>query len=462
LKTLTTIDGDLQSILIHFRIFGCGVALPINSHFKWTLNTYPKKNTMSTKSVSRKTYVGPRALFDPYYLPPNLIGLKKEQNSMQSILKDAIQDHYPIVLSLYGLRGIGKTTLTRKAIATLEKSKTKINQHINMHYVNCEEKDSSQIVFSMINGLSRSLNYDLEPNSILNATHGSQINLLTHLISKSTNGTTSICPPKQEKSLLFFLDSIEYIQPQVINKLMDVCISQSCFMVTSFNVLKSSPYLSEFRKPDVQIQLDTYSPRSLEKICKNRCDAAFKHTVDNTMIRYLTDLVNEYDFCVPESCLRVLRELYPLIDGNSYVDPGQIQDACRYHFKNYSIDEISIAEFISETDIVDRLALDEISSFFRSQTRFYITYTELVDLYKVACESLEYNFKQSNFSNFIRGLQRVGLMQTSNFTHQNGQHPQPLSSSFPNENLNQYYFLTISPQMLNEILDVAFGLITFD
>ncbi len=417
---------------------------------------------MSTKSTSSKTYVGPRALFDPYYLPPNLIGLKKEQDSIQSILKDAIQDQYPIVLSLYGLRGIGKTTLTRKTISTLQKSKTRLNHSIAMHYVNCEDKDSSQIVFSLINELSHSLSYNLEPNSILNATPGNQINLLTHLISKSTKGGNSNGAPKDQKTLLFFLDSIEYIQPQIINKLMDVCISQSCFMVSSFNVLKSSPYLSEFKKPDIQVQLNTYSPGCLEKISKSRCEAGFNHPVDNTMIRYLTDLVNEFDYCVPESCLRVLRELYPLILRNSIVDPGEIQDACRYQFKNYSIDEISIAEYISETDMVDRLALDEIGSFFRSQTRFYIAYSELMDLYKVACESLENAFKQQNFSKFLRGLHRVGLLQPSNFTHITKPHPQTQLFSLPIAEMKKYYFLTISPQMLNEILDVAFGLIAFD
>ncbi len=209
---------------------------------------------MSTKSGFHQNYVGPRALFDPFYLPSELIGLKKEQSSLQSILKDAIQDQYPVMLSLYGLRGIGKTTLTRKSIAALESSNSNKSQHIDMHYVNCEEKDSNQIVFSLINGLSRSQNYELEPSSILNATPGNQINLLNHLISKSSYS---------DDSLLFFLDSIEYTQPQLINKLMDVCSSQSCFLVTSFNLLKSSLYLSEFKKPDVQIQLSTYSPTDL-------------------------------------------------------------------------------------------------------------------------------------------------------------------------------------------------------
>lgn len=397
---------------------------------------------MSTKSVIHKSYVGPRALFDPFYVPSELIGLNKEQNSMQSILKDAIQDRYPIILSLYGLKGIGKTTLTRKTIAGLESSKS---VNLDMHYVNCEEKDANQIVFSLINGISQSLNYDLSAESILHSTPSNQINLLTHLITKTI---------KSDELILFFLDSVEYTQPRLINKLMDVCTSQSCILVTSFNILKSSPCLLEFKKPDLQIQLNTYTPTTLEKISINRCNAAFKYPVERMMIRYLSDLVSEFDYCVPESCLRVLRELYPLIERNAYVDPEQIQDACRYQFKNYSIDEISIAEFISETDLVDRLALDEISSFFQSQTRYYIKYSELANMYKVACESLECQYILNSFNKFTRKLQRVGLLQPSTFINEMVDKKVKIT--------NPFYFLTISPQMLNEILDFAFGFISFE
>ncbi len=415
---------------------------------------------MPSKSALSKTYVGPRALFDPYYLPPELVGLKKEQKSMQSILADAFQDHYPIILSLYGLRGIGKTTLTRKTLSALKTSTSKNNQQMVMHYVNCEEKNSDQIIFALVNELSQSLSYNLDPNTILDANLANLINLFTHLVSKSKNfilGKKSIHQDNQEHFLMFFLDSIEYMEPNLFNKINDVCKTQSCYLITSFNLLKSSPYLSDFKKPDLQIQLHTYSPRNLEKISLERCNAAFKHPIDRIMVRYVTDLVNEFDYCVPESCLRVLRDLYPIIEGNSHVNPEEIQNACRYQFKRFSIDEISIADFISETDIVDRLALDELNSFFQTQTRFYVTHRELINMYRVACESMEYEFQEMNFNRFLRGLLRIVLLQPSNFKCRTNSQ---IKTSF--STMEKLYFLTISPQILNEILDVAFGLVAFD
>ncbi len=399
---------------------------------------------MSSQFTSQNGYVGSRALFDPYFVPNELIGLEKEQKRMKSILNDAIEDQYPITLSLYGLRGVGKTTLTRKTFSELQSNNSNVQNNFHSCYVNCCEKDLVQIVFSLIDNLSSSVKYELPPESILNASLGSQINLLSHLITKFHT-------QNDENSIIFFLDSIEYTQPTLINKIMDVCSSQSCFLVTSFNLLKNSPYLMEFKKPDMQIQLNTYNPSILEQICLDRCRLAFKQSIDPTMIQYITDMASEFDYRVPESCLRVLRELYPLIENESYIDPDQIQDVCRYQFKGYSIDEISVAEFISETEIIDRLFLDEINSFFQSQSRYYVSFIELLTMYKIACEGLEFPFSEMRFRAFLDRTQKIGLLQASNF---NKHAKKPQNSQY----LEGYlFFLSLSPHLFSEILDVSFG-----
>jgi Cdc6-like AAA superfamily ATPase len=351
------------------------------------------------------------------------------------------------------MKGIGKTALARKTIASLFEEKAIGSSNFDIYYVNCEEKESDQILFSLINSISQSLKYDLDPNSILNATLGSQFNLLTHLITKTSNFN---------REILFLLDSIESIQPLFINKFVDVCSSQFCHLITSFNVLKSSPYLLDFKRPDFQFQLSTYSSEELKKISKDRCEAAFKCSINDDLIRYLTDLVTQFGYKVPESCLRILRDLYPIIEENPNIEPGKIQDACRCQFKGYTIDEISIAEFVSETEMIDRLALDEISSFFRTQSCFYISAQELATLYKIACENLEDDFSQLKFTDFVNCMHRVGLLQTSNFIQRS---QEPLNKSEPRFSVgksDQLFFLSISPQMLSEILDVSFGLPSFD
>ncbi|MBN2155709.1 MAG: hypothetical protein JW776_06680 [Candidatus Lokiarchaeota archaeon] len=414
---------------------------------------------MSSKSHYRLEYMGPRALFDPHFLPPNLIGLQKERNILKSILSDSIHDQFPLILSLYGLNGVGKTSLTRKVIQELGISQNGLknnaeepNLTIQSCYVNCEKKKPEEILFFLINTLSNTFDYKIDPRPIMKATMVTQMNLLTHLISKTLTKTP-------QSTFFFFFDSTEYMQPTLINKLKSVCASLSCSLVTSFNLLKSSPYLAEIHKSDFQIQLSTYKPSILERIISDRCELAFKSPIEINIIRYITDMVCEFDCCVPEKCIQVLRELYPIIQSNGYIaDTSQIQDACRFQLKGYTINEISIAEFVSDTEIIDRLALDNICSFFQSQNRYYISYGELMYMYNIACESIDCVFERSQFHKLIKNLDRIGLMQPSNLIH-NASNKTSLS------NLDQekfVYFLSISPQLFSEILDVSFGLSELD
>jgi len=45
---------------------------------------------MIIKSNVNKNYIGPKALFDPNYVPPRLLYRKKEENSLHSILNDIL------------------------------------------------------------------------------------------------------------------------------------------------------------------------------------------------------------------------------------------------------------------------------------------------------------------------------------------------------------------------------------
>jgi len=39
-------------------------------------------------------YVGPRAIYDPNFIPPRLLFRKKEVNTLSSILRDSISDKF--------------------------------------------------------------------------------------------------------------------------------------------------------------------------------------------------------------------------------------------------------------------------------------------------------------------------------------------------------------------------------
>ena len=41
-----------------------------------------------------ENYIGPKALFDPNYIPPSLLFRKKEEQSLYAILNDSISDNF--------------------------------------------------------------------------------------------------------------------------------------------------------------------------------------------------------------------------------------------------------------------------------------------------------------------------------------------------------------------------------
>jgi len=48
-------------------------------------------------------YVGPRAIFDPNYVPPQLLHRKKEQQSLHSILRDSLYDDFSLNIIYQGI-----------------------------------------------------------------------------------------------------------------------------------------------------------------------------------------------------------------------------------------------------------------------------------------------------------------------------------------------------------------------
>ena len=63
---------------------------------------------MTFKLDIDNNFVGPKALFDPNYIPPHLLHRKKELNSLISILNDSISDKFSLNILYQGINGIGK------------------------------------------------------------------------------------------------------------------------------------------------------------------------------------------------------------------------------------------------------------------------------------------------------------------------------------------------------------------
>lgn len=412
-------------------------------------------------NMGKDVYIGPRALFDPFFIPDHLFDLEKDERNLCGLLSDAIIDNFPASISIYGVQGVGKTVLVNKAIKSLSEENSIFNKN-NIDFlpilINCSSKDSHQIVFSMLNSLVITLNsqinlgFELTPEFVLKSDTSQLWNLFKFLNSKTNN------IPK-----IYFLDSVEFSKPKIINKIMTAAISEPFILINSFNVPKCSPYLLDFKKSDFQVQLGSYSSKTLMDITQDRCKHSLRQPVGSEINKFIVDLVCQFDKKVPGSCVRVLRELYPVLNSDANISGSKIREICRGQFEGFSLDELSIAEFISESDIIDRIFLDNICSYFINSGDFYITYEELFVTYKIACESIEYKPKAYEFQKILDRLNGISLLIPSeinsveNFSLNKGIVEKLMVKTRKTSAVAPNYFLTVPPDFLNDMLDVSFG-----
>ncbi|MHA2123294.1 MAG: hypothetical protein ACW990_19010, partial [Promethearchaeota archaeon] len=81
-----------------------------------------------TCKLDVKNTVGPKALFDPEFIPPKLLYRKKEQNSLNSILTDSIIDKFSLNILYQGINGIGKKAMANKVINDLINKRGEVNR----------------------------------------------------------------------------------------------------------------------------------------------------------------------------------------------------------------------------------------------------------------------------------------------------------------------------------------------
>ncbi|MHA1727307.1 MAG: hypothetical protein ACTSWY_01085 [Promethearchaeota archaeon] len=413
----------------------------------------------------RDRFVGPRGLFDPLYIPDHLFDREKEEGYLKGLLNDAFSDNFPLSLSVYGHRGSGKTVLVNKTVSSIfgkhidmTENESKNELKILSLLVNCEGKDTNQIIFSILNYLANKMNYDIPPADILKSKTSNLWNLLKMLTSKLN-----------DTQMLLFLDSVEHINPKVINKIMDSALSESFMVINSFNIPQCSPFLMNFKSPDFKIDMDSYSNGTLLEISRDRCEISIRNPVEDDITKYIVDLVCQFDKKNPGSCIRLLRELYPLLDQNQVVSSSQIRDIARYQFEGFSIDELSVADFISESTIIERIFLDNICTYFNQSDEFYIPFKDLSDYYKISCETIEYDSSNREFHSILKRLQNISLLMPTVINTSDSNRSLLKHGQFQDEFLceskfqsvlpisKDHYFLTVPADLLNCMLDVAFG-----
>ncbi|TFG02061.1 MAG: hypothetical protein EU542_05800 [Promethearchaeota archaeon] len=385
-------------------------------------------------------YVGPKALFDGNYIPPTLLYRVKEEKNLNSLLYDSVLDNFCCTILYQGLQGIGKKAIINKVIKNLT-TQNKFHSDIHKLIVDCKEKDMHEIIFSLITDLSLIPNFNLNPVSFLNSTISELWNIFKLIMSKI------------EKPLILVFNNIEDLKPSNFRKFIKYSQETKTTLISTINRINRTNTFDLLNEFDYKKRLDLYCYSELLDILKQRIRLSFMHEIDIELIEYITDLIFEHYVPVPGKGIDILKELYPLLKNPNntchldYINLTQTQ----FDTINFP-DEFSLLTYISEEELLMIIFLDNLANFFLSNSNYYISNEKLEELYIISCESIESEVSKIQYTNIIRNLMSIGLINTSKKALRvNG------TSEFNENSNNSLFYLIINPKQLKAIVDAIFS-----
>ena len=386
-----------------------------------------------------KNFVGPKALFDPNYIPPQILYRKKEQNSLISILTDSISDEFCLNILYQGINGIGKKAIVNKVINDLS-IQNKGNINIHKICIDCKEKNFEELIFSLLADLINICKFKVNYDSLLNSN-------LSHL----WNVFKLLCK-RIDYNLFFVFTNVEYLKPEIFKKFLHIGKEVNITSIYTINKILQPVTIDLLSEFDLKKKLNYFTYKELCTILKQRTLLTISHAVDEELIKYITDLVCEQYVPVPGKGIEILRDLYPVLKNKQFIKNCDLIELCQNHFDQMQIhDEFSMLNYISEEDFLNIIFLDNLSNYFISKMNYYISLKELEELYYVSCESLEYQKSINEFQNLIKDLINIGILRPSKKALR------VKKANLLDNTVNiDSYFMVISPNQLKTIIDTLF------
>ena len=395
---------------------------------------------MIAKSNINDKYVGPKALFDPNYIPPRLLYRKKEETSLFSILDDSISDEYSLNILYQGINGIGKKAIVHKVLNDLLTQNKDFIQ-LNNIFVDCKEKKLDELIFSLLSEINTFSNLNIDFGKIFNLK-----------VSQLWNIFKIICN-KIDSHLFFIFNNIEYLEPEIFNKFLQFSRETNITLISTANKIIKPGTIDLISEFDFKNKLNFFTYHELYAILKQRALLSFSHEIDKHLIRYITDLICEQYVPVPGKGIEILRNLYPILKNENYSNKIELLEIFQDEFENFQIsDEFSILNYLSEEDILTVIFLDNLSNYFISKMNFYISLKELQELYEISCETLEYKKDYNEFSKLTEELLNFGILKPSKRKY----HQKCTFHNFYNANYD-LFFILINPKQIKLIIDTIFN-----
>ncbi len=386
-------------------------------------------------------YVGPRAIFDPNFVPPQLLYRKKEVTSVYSILRDSLSDNYNMNMLFQGIEGIGKKVLVQKVVKNLINTVEDVSS-VNKFCVDCKEKSFEDVLVSMLSQILKKLDLSLDMGAILNSTP-SRLWTLYRLACKKLGHTS-----------LVVLNNIEYLKPENYKKFLSSAKEINVSLISTVNRILRPSTIDLLPQFDFKKKLRFFSYKELNSILMQRARMTFTKELDRDIIDYITDITFEHHVPVPGKGIEVFRECYPLLKSNSTIDLNEMLEVCKNQFDSFQMsDDFGMLTYLSEEDLLTIIFLDNLSNFFLRKAKYYISSSELKELYDLSCESLEYQKSTLEYETLIQKITDVGILSVSRRRGPSRSRSVRTGNGISNDS----YFMIICPHQLKSIVDVVFG-----
>ncbi len=321
----------------------------------------------------RPQRISPKGLFDPYYIPERLLHREREMRMIDSVYRDSYEDDYGINCLVHGITGVGMTVFSRYFLTRI------IPEQFDSYtiYVDAKHKDVLEIVAELNDKIHR-----LSSKPITVAFDLDKL----WMQFKRTAAASS-------RKGVFVIDNIDENNEEVYTK---VAMLSKEIKASTIGVLNSHDYRLLTKAPatqmayDFEVPLDTYTQSQLYDIVRMRVEDTFPLGLTDEIVRYIADLVCEFQASTPRTSIEALKALWPLAQKGQEITSDIVRSATsRITTLGQDDDYMDLIDTISMNDFMTLLVLEALSEhLMRYKTETYIDRQTLNELVMIKCEEL--------------------------------------------------------------------------
>ena len=321
----------------------------------------------------RPQRISPKGLFDPYYIPERLLHREREMRMIDSVYRDSYEDDYGINCLVHGITGVGMTVFSRYFLTRI------IPEQFDSYtiYVDAKHKDVLEIVAE--------LNDKIHKLSSKPITVAFDLDKLWMQFKRTAAASS--------RKGVFVIDNIDENNEEVYTK---VAMLSKEIKASTIGVLNSHDYRLLTKAPatqmayDFEVPLDTYTQSQLYDIVRMRVEDTFPLGLTDEIVRYIADLVCEFQASTPRTSIEALKALWPLAQKGQEITSDIVRSATsRITTLGQDDDYMDLIDTISMNDFMTLLVLEALSEhLMRYKTETYIDRQTLNELVMIKCEEL--------------------------------------------------------------------------